>query len=132
MVELDAVGTYQVVTDVSHAIAELNTVGTATLAIGAGTLTITNGTGSGAQAGTISVATGAALEITGIFDNTGTLIARMGVSDLEIAGNATLSGTGNVTLSNGAGNAVISNGAAAHLTNIGNTISGAGIIGDSH
>ena len=37
-----------------------------------------------------------------------------------------------MTLSNNAGNAVISNGAAAILTNVGNTISGAGTIGDSY
>src|SRR5208282_4983493 len=47
-------------------------------------------------------------------------------------GSTTLSGTGKVTLSNNAGNAVISNGVAATLTNAGDTISGAGTIGDSY
>ena len=99
LVVLDAVGTYTVTTSVNKTIAELNTISTATLAIGAGVFTITNGTGSGVQAGTIDVGSGATLEITGTFDNTGT-IAPSGTGDIEIAGSATLSGIGNVTLSN--------------------------------
>ena len=125
---------YTVTSTANETIAELNTVSTATLAIAGSTFTITNGTGAGVQAGTISVANGATLVITGTFDNSGTIALNSTgtATDLTIAGSATLSGTGKVTLSNNAGNAVISNGAAATLTNVGNTISGAGTIGDSY
>ena len=134
LVVLNAAGTYTVMSTANETIAELNTVSTATLAISSGTFTITNGTGAGVQAGTISVANGATLEVTGTFDNSGTIALNStgNATDLMIAGNATLSGNGKVTHSNNSGNAVVSNGAAATLTNVNNTISGAGTIGDSH
>ena len=129
---LNAKGT--VTSTANETISELNTISTATLAIAGGTFTITNGTGAGIQAGTISVANGAALEITGTFDNSGTLAlnASGAATELMIAGNATLTGAGKVTFSNNAGNAIASNSASASLTNVNNTISGAGTIGDSY
>ena len=89
---------------------------------------------TGAQAGTLSVANGTTLDITGTVDNTGTvaLNATANGADLAVVGAATLTGAGKVTLSNNAGNVISSNGAAATLTNVNNTISGAGTIGDSH
>ena len=88
----------------------------------------------GAQAGTLSIANGTTLDITGTVDNTGTvsLNATANTADLAVVGAATLTGAGKVTLSNNAGNVITSNGAAATLTNVNNTISGAGAIGDSH
>ena len=129
---LNAKGT--VTSTANETISELNTITRATLAIAGGTFTITNGTGAGIQAGTISVANGAALEITGTFDNSGTLAlnASGAATELMIAGNATLTGAGKVTFSNNAGNAIASNCASASLTNVNNTISGAGTIGDSY
>ena len=86
------------------------------------------------QAGTLPVANGTTLDITGTVDNTGTvsLNAAGNTADLAVVGAATLTGAGKVTLSNNAGNVISSNGAAATLTNVNNTISGAGAIGDSH
>jgi hypothetical protein len=136
LVALDAVGkkAYTVTSAANETIAEFNTVSKATLAIAGGTFTITDGTGAGVQAGTVSIANGAMLEISSTFDNSGTIALNSAgaATDLTIAGGATLSGTGKVTLSNNVGNAVISNGVAAILTNVGNTISGAGTIGDSY
>ena len=111
---LNAKGT--VTSTANETISELNTISTATLAIAGGTFTITNGTGAGIQAGTISVANGAALEITGTFDNSGTLAlnASGAATELMIAGNATLTGAGKVTFSNNAGNAIASNSASAY------------------
>ena len=129
---LNAKGT--VTSTANETISELNTISTATLAVADGTFTIANGTGAGIQAGTISVANGAALEIAGTFDNSGTLAlnASGAATELMIAGNATLTGAGKVTFSNNAGNAIASDGASASLTNVNNTISGAGTIGDSY
>ena len=89
---------------------------------------------TGAQSGTLSVANGTTLDITGTVDNTGTIAlnATGNTADLAVVGAATLTGAGKVTLSNNAGNVIGSNGAAATLTNVNNTISGAGAIGDSH
>ena len=134
LVELDAAGTFTVTSSANKTIDELNTVSTATLSITGGTFTITNGTGAGVQAGTVAVANSAALVISSTFDNSGTiaLTSTGKATDLIIAGDATLSGNGNVTLSNNSKNAIISNGASTTLTNVGNTISGAGTIGDRY
>src|SRR5205085_809 len=51
---------------------------------------------------------------------------------LDIGGAVTLLRGGNLMLSDDAGNAILSNGAAATLTNVRNTISGAGTIGDAN
>ena len=67
LVALDATGTYTVTSSANETIAELNTVSTATLAIAGGTFTVTNGTGAGVQAGTISIASGATLDLDGTF-----------------------------------------------------------------
>ena len=89
---------------------------------------------TGVQAGTLSVANGKTLDIIGTVDNTGTiaLYATGNGAELDVVGADTLNGAGRVTLSNNAGNAIASNGALATLTNVNNTISGAGTIGDSH
>jgi hypothetical protein len=73
-VGIDAAGTYTVTVSASRTIRSLRTVSTATLAVTAGTFTITNGTGTGANAGTISVANGAALAIGSTFDNSGRIL----------------------------------------------------------
>jgi hypothetical protein len=89
---------------------------------------------TGTLSGTHSVANGTTLSITGTVNNTGTIALNAVGSgaDLAIVGAATLTGVGKVTLSNNIGNVIGSNGVAAALTNVNNTISGAGTIGDSH
>ena len=89
---------------------------------------------TGVQAGTRSVADGAALYITGTFNNTGT-VALNGTSkgaDLAVDTSVTLTGGGKVTLSNIAGNAIGSDAAPSTLNNVNNTIAGAGTIGDKY
>ncbi len=87
---------------------------------------------TGVQAGTVSVTDGTRLEITATVDNTGTIAldATGDGADLAVVGSTTLTGSGKVTLSNNAGNLIGSNGAPAILTNVNNTIAGAGTIGD--
>ena len=89
---------------------------------------------TGTLSGTHSVANGTTLSITGTVNNTGTIALNAAGSgaDLAIIGAATLTGAGKVMLSNNTGNVIGSNGAAATLTNVNDTISGAGTIGDSH
>jgi len=55
-----------------------------------------------------------------------------GSINISGGGNLTLDGGGTVTLSDNSGNAIKSGGAAATFTNVDNTISGAGTIGDAH
>ena len=146
-VAISAAGTYTVTVSSNHTIRSLRTVKTATLAVTHGTFVITHGTGTGANAGTISVANGAALEIGGTFDNSGkiTLNSTGAATDLIIAANVTLTGGGAVILNSGGlslgggHDAIVGAGLLPFpfslfhpvdtLTNAGNTIEGAGTIG---
>ena len=89
---------------------------------------------TGIQAGTLSIADGTTLEMTGAVSNTGTITlnATGNGADLSVMGAAVLTGAGKVTLSNNGGNDITSDGAPSTLTNVDNTISGAGTIGDSN
>ena len=48
---------------------------------------------------------------------------------LRLVGDTTLQGGGNVVMSNNASNQIFGNSRAFHLTNVDNTIAGAGVIG---
>ena len=84
------------------------------------------------NAGTLAVSDGATLPLDGTIDNTGT-IALNGTGDqteLQIVGDGvTLQGGGQITMSDGAGDIIVGTTAATTLTNVDNTISGAGQIG---
>ena len=131
---IDAPGTYTVTSPTSRTVRTLTTVSTATLAVTGGTFAITSGTGSGSSAGTIAVDDAADLAIGGTFTNRGkiTLNSTGHRTGLEIIGTTTLNGSGSVTLGDGGPNFIGSNGFAAILVNGGNTIAGAGLIGDTH
>jgi hypothetical protein len=92
---------YTVTVDGNHIIETLDTAGEVTLAVNSGTFFIIGGTGTGSNEGTISVADGAALEIGGLFRNTGTISLNStgGAASLLIYGNVALTGGGTVTLS---------------------------------
>ncbi len=137
-VAITAAGTYTVTVKASHTIKSLSTIGTATLAVTSGRLTITGGTGTGANAGAITIGNGAAVETGGTFKNTGKIeIGSTGrTTGLIIAGHVTLTGGGNVILSDNAHNAIVGLPPAnpffpptSILTNVNNTIAGAGAIG---
>ncbi len=145
-VVIGAPGAYIVTVSSSRTIRSLTTAKAATLAVTHGTLDITHGTGTGLNAGTISVGNGAALEIAGTFDNTGkiTLNSTGAATDLIIAANVTLSGGGAVILSSGGlslggGHDAIVGAQpllpfsifrpVVTLTNADNTIEGAGTVG---
>ena len=92
---------YTVTSNADETIAELNTGRRATLSIASGIFIITNGTGAGVQAGTVSIASGATLEIDGVFNNTGTILVNGGT--LNVDGNI----SGGTTEIGGAGEMVI-------------------------
>jgi hypothetical protein len=142
-VAIIAPGTYRVTVSTSHTIKSLSTTGSATLAVMSGRLTITGGTGTGANAGTIVVGNGAALETGGTFNNTGKieLDSTGRATALILAGHVTLTGGGSVILSDNAHNEIVGVRPTfpfffpfpplSTLTNVNNTISGAGIIGSN-
>jgi hypothetical protein len=133
---LDAKGTtpYSVIVTDSHTVSSIQTHALATLDITAGNFTALNGTGSGRNVGTIAVGDGAAFTVGGAFDN------RHGTISLEsagaatrlivAAGGATFSGGGRIILGDNTRNQVRGAAATATLTNVDNTISGAGQLGN--
>ncbi len=116
--------------------------------------TALNGTGAGRNAGTILVrnniitgplgqllSTTATLDIGGMFNNTGLISIDeqpkvLGILDadqrarLEITGATTLTGGGSVTLSDERENIIYGHDTSSVLTNVDNTISGAGFLGN--
>ena len=143
-VAIDARGTYTVTVSANETIRSLTTISTATLAITGGhRLTVTNGTtGTGASAGTISIADSGALETGGTFQNTGriNLNSTGHATDFVIASNTLLTGDGVVQLSDNSHNVIeglpsrfpfpfFSFLFATTLTNVSNTIEGSGTIG---
>ena len=84
------------------------------------------------NAGTWLVSDGAVLPLDGTIDNTGTIALNWtgDQTELQIVGDGvTLQGGGQITLSDGAGERIVGTTAASTLTNVDNTISGAGQIG---
>jgi probable HAF family extracellular repeat protein len=128
---ISATGTYTVTSPFDQTIESLTTIKTATLAVTGGTFTITDETGSGANAGTIAVSDGATLQVTGTLNNTGavTLNSTGDITSLAIDGSLTLEGSGQVALSDNTHNFIVTNGAAATLTNVNDTIYGSGQLG---
>jgi large repetitive protein len=97
---------------------------------GAGGATLSGASLTLNNTGSFVVTDGFSLTIAGTINNTGTFTLQAGdPTDLDISGNTTLSGTGKVTFAGSGNNHILSNGSAATLTNVGNTISGAGSIG---
>jgi hypothetical protein len=106
----------------------------ATLAITGGDLQLLNGTGLGANAGTIAVDGDATLEIGGTFLNHGSVVLTSGGSypTLDIDDAANLTGAGSIVLDSAGGGFAQILGNATNdgaLTNLGNTIEGFGQIG---
>jgi hypothetical protein len=80
--------------------------------------------------GTLTVADGTELALAGIVDNTGTILvdATSTATAIEINGNVTLQGGGHIELSENNQNYIF--GSDATLTNVDNTISGGGDLGN--
>jgi hypothetical protein len=133
---LDAPGTspYTVTSSANRTVAGIAAAATATLAITGGTFSAKAGTDGGADAGAITVGNGAALAISGVFDDTGaagvTLQSTTKIAALIVgAAGATLTGGGTVSLGAGPYGDLRGASPAATLTNTDDTISGSGYIG---
>ncbi len=130
---IDLAGSYTVVSSVSNAIASLAVIATATLDITAGTFSVTSGTGTGGLAGTVIVGDNSILDLGGTIVNSGT-ISEQAASDatriIITSAAAILSGGGHVTLSASVNNYIYANSGSDVLTNVDNTISGSGNLGD--
>ncbi len=84
------------------------------------------------NAGTMTIGDGAMLPLSGTFDNSGTVALNSNgdQTELQIVGSGlTLQGGGQIVLSDSSANAIVGTNPADTLTNIDNTISGAGQIG---
>jgi hypothetical protein len=131
---LDATGApYKVTSSADATVNGLQLAANATLAIAAGTFTATAGTDGGANAGTITVTGGAVFQTGGVVDNSGGITLSGAGSDLRLVSDTTLTGGGVVSARYGAyGNYTQILGAGpVTLTNLDNTIIGAGQIGGS-
>ena len=83
--------------------------------------------------GTLVVQNGTTLYLAGTIDNTGTISEAAGANSTAIrlsSAFVTLTGGGQLTLSNSGNNYIYGNSGAFQLTNVNNTISGAGQLGD--
>jgi hypothetical protein len=82
---------------------------------------------------TVEVADGTALDLVGTITDAGTIaLGSWGdLTTLQISGSVSLTGGGNVSMSDNSCNFIVSDGSAATLTNS-DTIAGAGTIGDGH
>ena len=134
---LDAAGTkaYVVAATTKETVASIQTAATAQLTVqvgaAAGGFSATAGSGAGANAGTIFVVDGGDFNFGGTIVNSGKLeIGSTGDATLlNLSASGALSGGGKVMLSDNANNQITATTAAATLTNVDNTISGAGTIG---
>jgi hypothetical protein len=130
---VNAAGSYTLTSSQDNVVGAVSiSTATATLAIAGGSFTIA-GTAGSSNAGTIAIADGRALTLSGIMTDTGTIaLSSSGdVTNLLVSASVTLKGTGALTMTDFGQNMVASNGAAAAFTNAA-TIAGSGQIGDSN
>ncbi|HZL00925.1 MAG TPA: hypothetical protein VFC47_13625, partial [Caulobacteraceae bacterium] len=97
---LDAPGStaYIVIAGASETVASVQTASTARLAITGGVFTITGGTGSGSNAGQVSVTQNGTLDIGGVFANSREIFVENSGAIQVAAGGLTLTGRGSVYL----------------------------------
>ncbi len=133
---LDAAGgAYTVTVTTNEDVKSIQTASNATLDLtGVGTFLVHAGTGAGANAGKILVGDGYTLQVYGgTIDNTGAIFLNAGANNsfINLKGGVTLQGGGVVTLGDNAFNGIVDTltSTTATLTNVDNTISGAGVIG---
>ena len=116
---------YIVIASTNETVSSVQTASTARLAITGGVFTVTNGTGSGSNAGQVSVTQNGTLDIGGVFANPGLLLVENNGAVHVAAGGLTLTGGGKFYL---ADNTVEGATTGATLTTS-NIIYGAGQLG---
>ena len=131
-VALDANGTYTITTTAAETVNSLQVISTVTLDIVDTSFAMTNGTGTGANAGTIIDDNNSTLFLGGIVDNTGTIRENStgNTTDIRLSYPlVTLTGGGHLNMSNNINNRIYGSGSGYKLTNVDNKISGAGQLG---
>jgi hypothetical protein len=113
-------GTYTVTSSGSPTVLAITTIPTATLDVTGGTFTALAGTGVGANAGNITVESGALFTVGGTVKNSG-IITLNGTGELSLYSDTTLQGGGKLTLSDYSAFQNISGGPRT-LTNVDNVI----------
>jgi len=110
-------GTYTVTSLADRTINSLSTAAGATLAITAGTFTIDNGTGSGANAGTLMVGAGGTLHVIGQIAGSGAVVINGGTLDLagSYAGVVTFTGPGGTFVGDAGNHNLVGDGAGNTL-----------------
>jgi probable HAF family extracellular repeat protein len=128
---INATGTYTVTSSGSPTVLAITTIPTATLDVTAGNFTALAGTGVGANAGMITVESGAIFTVGGTVKNSG-IITLNGTGELALHSDTILQGGGKITLSDNLGNTghlnIASEFSPVTLTNVDNVISGSGYI----
>lgn len=117
----------------AQTVASIQTASTATLFVSAGKFTATNGSGAGANAGAIKIGDGVTFKLSGTLANNGAVNINGATKTTYLiiaTGGATLTGGGTLALTASARNQVFGATAATTLTNVDNTISGGGLLGD--
>jgi hypothetical protein len=131
---LDAAGSpFTVIASVSETVSSIQLVAAATLDITGGTFTAVAGTGRGANAGNIILGYGCSLAIGGTLDNTGVITLQngfVGTAGVALTSSTILSGGGAVTMTLGGRINAAADAGLVAFTNVDNTISGVGAIGD--
>jgi hypothetical protein len=131
IIALTVAGTYTVTSNTDHTVLGVTTGTGTTLSIGHDSIfTATEGTATGANSGAITILDGSTLKIGGIVDSTG-FINLNGNADLTILAaisNTTLEGGGHIQMTDDVNNFFGVEPTATTITNVNNTISGAGTI----
>jgi hypothetical protein len=122
---INATGTYTVTSSANETVLALTTIPTATLDLTGGNFTALAGTGTGANAGTITVESGAVFTVGGTVKNSGLITLNI-TAQLSCDRDVTLEGGGKLTLSNTTSGFPQILGST--LTNVDNVISGVGRI----
>jgi hypothetical protein len=127
---VDGGASYVVTASTQRTIAGLRTAANARLVLSA-PMTIRAGTDGGVVHGAIVLANGGRLTFGGEFDDTGSigLTAPTGLSEMVVTGAATLSGGGVINMADKTASAIVGAAPSAVLTNLDDTIIGAGTIG---
>jgi hypothetical protein len=130
IVALTIAGTYTVTSNTNHTVLGVTTGSGATLSIDLSTFAATEGTATGANAGTITILDGSTLRIGGIVDNTGliNLGGNTAVTRLVAISNTTFEGGGRIQMTDDAHNFLGVVPTTNIITNVDNNISGAGTI----
>ena len=132
-VVIDANGVYIVTLTSGATVSSLQMAAKETLSITSGTLVLTNGSGSGSDAGTIAIGNNTELDFGGTLNNTSTISLNSVGNNTNLGGQCCIGPRSpepaRILLSDNAANRIYGAAGADVLVNAGNTITGSGQLG---